>query len=129
MDALVSGNDMALLKHGLAAVEIGDETAGLAHQQQPRRHVPRGEIALPIAVEPPRRHPGEIERSRSESPQSADLALYRRDLVAELRKIAAPVMRQPAGQHGVAELPPRRHPQAPIVHERAFAALGGVKLV
>src|SRR6266849_578836 len=129
MHALVSGNDMALLEHGLAAVEIGDETAGLTHQQQPRSHVPRGKIAFPIAVEPPRGHPGEIERGRSEAPQSADLALYRRDLVTELRKIAAPVMRQSAGQDGIAELPARRHPQAPIVHERAFAALAGVKLV
>src|SRR6202165_1482917 len=121
MHALVSGNDMALLEHGLAAVEIGDETAGLAHQQQPRSHIPRGKIAFPIAVEPPRGHPGKIERGRSESPQSGDLALYRRDLVAELRKIAAPVMRQPAGYDGLAEPPARCPPQAPIVHESALA--------
>src|SRR6266536_1726170 len=122
---------MSAFKPGLArnAVEIGDETAGLAYQQQPRSHVPGRKIAFPIAVEPSRGHPGEIERGRSESPQSADLALYRRDLVAELRKIAAPAMRQPAGHDRIVEPTARRHPQASIVHECAFAALGSVKLV
>src|ERR1051326_5775709 len=116
MHALVSGNDMALFEHGVAAFEVGGESAGLAHQQHPCGQIPRREVALPIAVEPARRHPGEIERRRSESPQPADAALYRRDLFTELRKIAAPAVRQPAADDRVVEPLAAGDAQPAIVH-------------
>ena len=65
-------------EHGVAAVEVGDEAAGLAHQQDAGRDVPRREVALPIAVEPAGRDQGEIERRRAEAAQPGDLVLDRR---------------------------------------------------
>src|SRR4030088_1796337 len=47
-----AGNDSSGLEHVLAAVEIGDEASGLAHQCDSRRHVPGREAALPVGVEP-----------------------------------------------------------------------------
>ena len=113
----------------VAAVEIGDEAAGLAHQEEAGGDVPRREVALPIGVEAAGRDPGEIERRRAEAAQARDLRLHRGNLLAEQREVAAAEMRQPAGDDRVGEPLPRRDPQAPVVEEGALAALGGEQLV
>ena len=59
-------------------VEIGDEAAGLAHDQGPGRHVPGREIALPIEVEAAGRDKREIERRGAEAAQPRDLVLDQR---------------------------------------------------
>src|SRR5437879_4707621 len=65
----VAGDDVALGQHCVVTVEIADEAAGLAHHQDTGRHVPGGEVALPIAVDPPGGDPGKIERGGAEPPQ------------------------------------------------------------
>ena len=55
------------------AAIVGDEAAGLAHQQAARGGVPRLEIAFPEPVVAARRHPGEIERGRAEAADARDL--------------------------------------------------------
>src|SRR5205814_7272187 len=129
VDRLVAGDDVALGQHGVVAVEIADEAAGLAHHQDTGRHVPGGEVAFPIAVEPASGDPGKVEGCGAEPAQSRDLLLDRRKLVAELREPAAAVMRQPTGDHRVGEVPPCGDAQPPIVEERTLAALAGIKLV
>src|SRR4051794_23475337 len=72
---LVAGNDMLLGEHGVGAVDIGDEAAGLAQDDDAGRDVPRRDIALPIAVEPSGRDEGHVERRGAESPQPRNLVL------------------------------------------------------
>src|SRR6266852_1127510 len=129
VDRLVAGEDVAGRQHGLAAVEVGDEAAGLAHQRNSRRHVPRRKVALPIGVDAAGGDPGEIERGRPESPQAGDLVLHGIVLAARERDIAAAGVRERAGDDGVGEPLARRDPQAPIVEIGALAALGGEQLV
>ena len=117
---LVAGDDVAGQERGLAALEVGDEAAGLAHQDQARRHVPGREVALPVAVEAPGRQPGEIERGGSEPAQAGDLLLHGGNLLAPEREIAAAEMRKPAGDDRVREPLARRHPQPLIVEEGAL---------
>ena len=99
------------------------------HHQDTGRHVPGGEVAFPIAVEPASGDPGKVEGCGAEPAQSRDLLLDRRKFVAELREPAAAVMRQPTGDHRVGEVPPCGDAQPPIVEERTLAALAGIKLV
>src|SRR5215472_11837648 len=69
MHRLVAGHHVAADPGRVGAVEVGNEPARLAHQDRSRRHIPRREAALPEAVEPPGRHPGEVERGRAEATQ------------------------------------------------------------
>jgi len=43
MNVFAGGNNAAGLDQVIASVEVGDETAGFAHQRDPRRHVPHSE--------------------------------------------------------------------------------------
>src|SRR5262245_1211039 len=129
LDRLVAGEDAAGREHGIAAVEIGDEAAGLAHQGDAGRHVPGREAALPIGIETAGRDPGEVERCGAEPAQTGDPLLHRVVLVAVEHDIAAARMRQGTGDHCVGEPLASRHPQPLVVEERALAALGGKKLV
>ena len=86
----------------VAAVEVGDEAAGLAHQDHAGRDVPGREAALPVAVEPAGRDAGEIERGRAEPAQARDLVLDGAELAQAQLQIAAAEMRQAAGDHASA---------------------------
>src|SRR5205085_11388729 len=77
MHELVAGDDVAGLHGALVAGEIGDEAAGLAHQQHARREIPRRKPALPVGVEAAGRHIGETERGGADAPQARDLVLDR----------------------------------------------------
>ncbi len=43
----VAGQDMTTSQHVVAAIQVCDDTAGFAHQQNSRSHVPRLQVALP----------------------------------------------------------------------------------
>ena len=96
----------------VAAVDVGDEAAGLAHQQDARGHVPGRQIALPIAVEPAGRDEGQVERGRAEPAQPRDLVLDGAKLAQPERQIAAAVVRQAAGDHRVGQPLAARRPAA-----------------
>src|SRR5690349_20772063 len=57
----------------LAAVEIGDEPAGLADQDRSRRGVPGREAELEEAVEDAGGRVGEVERGASRAPDGANV--------------------------------------------------------
>src|SRR6478735_11099511 len=61
VDVLIAHEDAAGFDHVVASDEIGDETAGLAHQRDPPRHIPGREAAFPIGVDPPGGDPSKIE--------------------------------------------------------------------
>ena len=63
--------------------QIADEAARLAHHQEPGRHVPGREIALPERIEAAGGDPGEIERGRAEPAQPRDLLLHDGELAAK----------------------------------------------
>ena len=129
LDGLVAGDDVALGEHVVAAVAIGDEAAGLAHQDEPGRDVPGLDIALPIAVEPAGGDPGEIERGGAEAAQAGDLLLHGAGFLARQREVAAADMRQAAGDHGVGKPLAAGDADALLVQEGALAALGDEHLV
>ena len=118
-----------LVRYGVAAVEVADKAAGFAHQKNARGHVPRRQIALPIGVETAGRDIGKVERGGAEAAQPGEMPLRGENLLPGLRKIAAAVMRQPAGDHGLGKLAPPGDAQPAVVEERALAALGDIKLV
>src|SRR3546814_1426704 len=67
MDGGAAGNELAALDRALAAAEIADETARLAHQQHTGGDVPDIQVGLPETIEAARRNPGEIEARRAEA--------------------------------------------------------------
>src|SRR5262245_33782150 len=89
VNIVVGRDDAAGRQHGVAAVEVGDEAAGLAHQRDTCGHVPGRKAALPIGVEPAGGDPSEIERGSTEAPQPGDLVLHCAVLVARELHIAA----------------------------------------
>src|SRR5262249_57788442 len=97
----------------------------LPSMRNPRRHAPRREAALPIAIEPAGRHPSEIERGGPEPPQSGDPLLHRDILAPREFRVAAARMRERAGDDGVGEPLACRHPQPLIIEKAALAALRG----
>jgi hypothetical protein len=81
----------------IAATDVLGAPAGLAHQQDAGRDVPGcrpRQPALPIAVHPSGRNPGEVEGCRTEAAQPRDLGLQPGNLPAEQRRIAATEMRE-----------------------------------
>ena len=78
VDRFVAGHDAAGDERRLTAREVGRIAAGLAHQRDARRHVPRRQVALPIAIEASGRDPGEIERGGSETAQTGNAILHGR---------------------------------------------------
>ncbi len=65
----------------------------------------------------------------SEAAKSRHLFLHRHEFGAEQREIAAPAMRQAAGDHGVGHRAAPGDAQALVVQECALAALGDEHLV
>jgi hypothetical protein len=122
VNGVVAGCDIAFGQNGFTAIEIADETAGLAHEKNAGGHVPGRQIALPKAVEAAGGHPGEIERGGAEAAQAGEMILRGRDFVAPEHEIAPAVVRQPASDDGVGEPLPRGDADAPVVEESAFAA-------
>src|SRR5215470_14996079 len=96
MHRFVTGHDMALGEHLIAAVDIGDVPARLAHQQNARRDVPRRDVAFPVGIEPAGRDPGEIEGSGPETAQAGNLVLDRGEFPAEKRQVPHAMMWQSA---------------------------------
>src|SRR5262245_34275316 len=119
MNAFIAGDDVALGEHRLAAVEIGDEAAGLANEYETCRHVPRRKIALPESVEPSRRDIGEIESRRAEAPQAGNLVLNGQHFSPVKIQVTASVMRQPAGDHSFVHTRSRGDAQTLVVEESA----------
>ena len=72
---------------GVAAVELGDEPAGLAHQQNARGDVPARQAVFPESVIAAGRDIGEIERGRAEAPDAGDLLHHRLERV-EITRMA-----------------------------------------
>src|SRR5882757_3940574 len=120
MQGRVSGDDVAGDHGAFPVFKVGHIAACLAHQYHAGGEIPRRQIALPIDVEAPRRDVGKIERGRAETPQACDLVLNRGKFLAELAKIATPVMRQPAAYDGIEQALTRRYADTPIVAERAL---------
>src|SRR5215468_240151 len=129
LNGLVAGNDMPLVENVIAAFTIGHEAAGLTYHDQPRRHVPRLKIALPIAVEPPRRDPGEIERCRAEAAQTGNLFLHGPCFLPGQSDVATAVMRHAAGDDSVCQALSGRDPDALLIEECAFAPLSNKHLL
>src|SRR3546814_16555809 len=77
VEMIVAGNDLAGLQHRVAALGIGDETAGLANEEDPRGDVPRLYVELPIAVASARGDIGKIERGGADPPYPGHLAAQR----------------------------------------------------
>src|SRR6185437_12270812 len=75
------------------------------------------------------RDPGEIERRGAEAAQAGDLLLNGGSLLLAEREIAASEVRQPAGDDGFVELRAGSDPDALLVQERTFAALGEKRVV
>jgi hypothetical protein len=80
---LISSDDLFFDEDCVAAVEIGGKAAGLSHHQNAGSHIPRREIAFPIDIEPPSRHPRQIEGCGAKPAQSDDPLLDYGDLPAE----------------------------------------------
>ena len=126
---VVAGGNVAGRDRRFAAVEIGDEAAGLAHQQHAGRHVPRRKVALPVRIEAAGRDPGEVERGCAEAAQPRVRLLGRGDLAAREHEVAATEMRKSAGDHCVGKSLPGGDPNAAVVKKGAFAALGDKQFV
>src|SRR4051812_342357 len=69
LNHLVAGDHVTGHIRRFAALEISAIAAGFAHDDEAGRDIPGPEIALPIGVKAPRRHPGEVERRRPETAQ------------------------------------------------------------
>src|SRR5215469_2016926 len=129
MHGFVAGDNIAFLQNGIAAVDVADKAAGLAHQERARRKIPGREIAFPIGVEPPCRDPSEIKRRRAVAAQPREGALRGCDFVAGEPEIATPEMRQATGDDSVGEPLPRGDADALVVQKRTLAALGDEHVV
>src|SRR6516162_9901836 len=129
VNRLVAGKDAFRGQRDVAPLEIGDKAAGLAHERNPGRHVPRREPALPIGIDAAGRDPCKIERRRSEPAQPGGPFLYRRMLAARQRDIATAGVRQGARNNRFGKPLASRHAQPAIIQEGALAALGGEQLI
>src|SRR3546814_2597996 len=88
MDGGAAGNELAALDRALAAAEIADETARLAHQQHTGGDVPDIQVGLPETIEAARRNPGEIEARRAEAANAGDFGADGGEDAAPLRHVA-----------------------------------------
>src|SRR5919197_6111518 len=66
----ISRHDTRMRHRCRCAGEIGDDTACLAHEQDPGGHVPRRKYQLPEPVVAPASDVGEVERRRSGPPHA-----------------------------------------------------------
>src|SRR5690606_2075022 len=94
MQVAIGGKHLPLGDARLATPEIGDEAAGLPHQNDARGDVPELKVLLPETVITAGRDPGEIERGRAEAANSGH---FRRDGAEDLLEaiqIAMPLERR-----------------------------------
>ena len=124
LNGLVPGGDMPLTENVVAAVAVGNKAAGFAHHDEPGCHVPRLEVAFPIAVKPSSCDPGKIERRCTEAAQAGDLFLHRAGLFPCKLDVPTTAMRQPACDDRVSKTLSASDPDALLVKECAFASLG-----
>src|SRR5579862_7528661 len=129
MHAVISGGDLALGEDGVATAAIADEAAGFADQDDARGKIPRRQVALPVGVEPAGCDPGEVEGRRAVAAQSGKVLLRGGNFAARQHEVAAPVMRQAAGDNGFGKIAARGDAKALIVEERALAVLGDEELL
>src|SRR5690606_31525956 len=98
------GDDVTAVEEALAAVDVGDEAAGLAHKQRAGGHVPPGETHLPVAVEAAGCDMGEVHGSGA-GPAHAAAAGQGSAKGAHPRiEQVEPSRRQPGAEQGVIEL-------------------------
>src|SRR5579883_2303047 len=131
MEVIVGGDHVAGRHRVVLAVrQPRDIAAGLADQQDTRRHVPGLEPEFPEAVHPARRHIGEVERGGAEAAH-ADRGAHdgAEGAHIELAVNLAANGRDARGDHGLRELPPRRDPKASVVDVGALALLPPEHLV
>lgn len=115
MNLLISDDYAPCGQGDVAAVEIGDKSTRLTHQDNPGCHVPWRETALPIGIETTRGDPGEIEGSCSEPSQTGDVLLRGDVLVAGKHGIAPAGMGKRAGDNRLRELLAGSYAQPAIV--------------
>src|SRR5216683_3989523 len=129
MEVAVGGQHIPARHHRLSAGQIADEAAGLAHQQQPRGDIPRGQLELPKAVITPRCDIGEIERRRTEPAHPAGRGHDTRERRDIDRVVAVSAKREAGADQRLAKRAPGRHPEAAVVEIGADAFLGPEHLV
>src|SRR5262249_20775239 len=126
---LIARDDVLCAENIITAITIGYEPASLAHQDYAGRHVPRIDVALPVAVEPPCRDPRQIEGGRAKTAQTGNMFLHGTGFFPRHADVAAAVMWQPTGDDGIGKAFSRGNPDALVIEERALAALGNEHLV
>src|ERR1700760_3488872 len=90
--------DRSVRHHLAAAIGVGDETAGLADEDDSRSHVPGFDAALPIAVAAPRRAVTHVQRRGAEPAHIARIAHHLRELALKARVPGGAIERRnPAG--------------------------------
>ena len=115
----------------IAAVEVGDKAAGLAHQDDARRHIPGLKVALPVAVEPAGGDPGEVERGGAElRRRPATFGCIARELSrGSARRSPRPRCGRPQAINASPRLRRAATRMRLVVEERALAFLGDEQLV
>src|SRR5262249_491910 len=129
VDRLVARDDVAGAVWRVTAVEIGDIASGLTHQHGACRHVPRRNVAFPIAVDASGRDPGKVESRGAKPAQPRDLVLHGGNLPETERDIAPAVVPQTPPDDASEKPPSRRDPQPFFVEESALAALGDEQVI
>src|ERR1700681_921197 len=129
MNRLVAGHHRPFFENVMAAVEIGDKPARLAHEQDAGGKIPGRQAALPKAVETAGGDPGEIERGSASAAYPGDGALHLREFRAEALGVSASTMWDAATNDAVRELLPRRHAKTAVVEIGSLAALAHIHLV
>ena len=124
MHRVVPGEKLAALHRPIAAAKIGDEASGFAHQQHARRNVPGLKIGFPIAVEPPGRDPGKVERGRAIAANACHLRRDGAEDAGPLREIALAVERNAGRDQRFGQVPACRDAQ-PLVLQPGPPALFG----
>src|SRR3546814_19641272 len=88
MDGGATGDELAALDRALAAAEIADEAARLAHQQHAGGNVPDVEVGLPETVKSARCHPSEVQARGAETADAGDFRPDGGEDTAPLRHVA-----------------------------------------
>src|SRR5690606_31862709 len=134
VQVIVAGNDLLGADRMRAATIIGDEAAGLAHEQAPSGGVPRLEVAFPEPVVTARGDPCEVERGGAEPAYPRHLRPDRRQDPRPFAEIPVRLIGNAGGDQRLAELPPGRNAQPGVLQPGAAAlfrpeALVGDRLV
>src|SRR3546814_17700466 len=76
MDGGATGDELAALDRALAAAEIADEAARLAHQQHAGGNVPDVEVGLPETVQSARCPPSDVQAPGADTADAGDLRTH-----------------------------------------------------